>query len=178
MAFNGIVPTICFAGALWWVHSSIRTWAYESKYEAIQQLVQAAWNSVDYYAAQARDGKITVEQAQQAAKNAVRHLRYGHTEGAYFWINDLQPRMVMNTARPELEGKDLSDRKDPNGIHVFQEMVKVCRESGEGRLLYMWPRTDTQVIAPKINYVKLYQPWNWVIGTGIYVDESNAKCGS
>jgi methyl-accepting chemotaxis protein len=78
----------------------------------------------------------------------------------------------MNTSSPQLEGKDLSQTKDPQGVYIFQEMVRVCRESGAGRVAYMWPKSaiDTQP-APKFNYVKLYEPWGWIVGTGIYVDD-------
>jgi methyl-accepting chemotaxis protein len=81
--------------------------------------------------------------------------------------------MIMNTSSPQLEGKDLSNTKDPNGVYIFQEMVKVCRESGAGRVSYMWPKSSGSQNnpAPKFNYVKLYEPWGWVVGTGIYVDD-------
>jgi methyl-accepting chemotaxis protein len=171
MAFIGIVPTICFACALFWIHSTIRAAHYQNRTEQTRQLVQGAWSVVDYYGTQAGTGNMTMEAAQTAAKTAVRHMSYGSGEGMYYWINDLQPHMVMNALHPELEGKDLSAKKDPGGVYIFREMVKVCQEKGEGTVNYMWPRSDTKQNAPKINYVKLYRPWNWVIGTGIYVDD-------
>jgi methyl-accepting chemotaxis protein len=178
MALIGLVPTICFGVALLWIHSTLRSSNYEGKTERLRELVQGAWSVVDYYGELARTGKMTTEDAQNAAKIAVRHMIYGKTEGTYFWINTLEPRMVMNAIHPELEGKDLSAKKDPNGVYIFQEMVNVCRKQGEGRVDYSWLRSDTKQNAPKINYVKLYAPWGWIIGTGLYVDDVEAELRS
>jgi signal transduction histidine kinase len=175
IALIGILPGLCFAAALLWIHSTIRTAHYEAKYDKLQQLIQAAWNATDYYGVQARAGKMSVEDAQAAAKRAVRSMLYGKGEGEYFFINDMHPRMVMNTATPALEGQDLSDRRDPNGVYIFREIVKVCQTSGEGRLEYMWKRKGNGQAGLKINYVKLYPDWGWSIGTGIYVDDVEAE---
>src|SRR5208283_3449942 len=175
IALIGILPGLCFAAALVWIHSTIRTTHYEAKYEKIRQLVQGAWNATDYYGAQARAGKMSVEDAQAAAKLAVRNMLYGSGEGEYFFINDMHPRMVMNTATPALEGQDLSDRRDPNGVYIFREIVKVCQTKGEGPVEYMWKRLSNGQAGLKINYVKLYPQWGWSIGTGIYVDDVEAE---
>jgi methyl-accepting chemotaxis protein len=171
MAVIGIIPTLCFVGGLVWLHSNIRAAHYESRRASLRQLVEGAWNTVDYYGAQVRAGKLSEEQAKDSAKQAVRSMRYGAGEGDYFWINDLYPRMVMNTAFPALEGKDLTEMKDPKGIYIFQAMVRVSREKGAGPLDYMWKRKGSDTFSPKINFVKLYEPWGWVIGTGAYVDD-------
>jgi methyl-accepting chemotaxis protein len=157
-----------------WVYSQIRTTYYESRWEKITNLVDGAWGAINYYGKQASAGTMTKEQAQEAARQTVRNLRYGPGFSETFWINDLSPRMIMNTSSPQLEGKDLSGTKDPKGVYIFQEMVKVCRESGAGRVSYMWPKSggaQENQPAPKFNYVKLYEPWGWVVGTGIYVDD-------
>jgi len=106
---------------------------------------------------------------RQAAIRELKILRYGGNN--YFWINDLAPRMVVHPTNPALDGKDLSDYKDPNGVRVFVEMAKVARERGEGAVAYMWPKPGFSKPVPKVSYVKLYRDWGWVIGTGIYVDD-------
>jgi methyl-accepting chemotaxis protein len=112
---------------------------------------------------------MTGEQARQAAIRELKVLRYGGNN--YFWINDLEPRMVMHPTNPALDGKDLSNYKDPNGVALFREMAKVSRERGEGTVAYMWPKPGSSEPIPKVSYVKLYGEWGWVIGTGIYVDD-------
>jgi diguanylate cyclase (GGDEF)-like protein/PAS domain S-box-containing protein len=98
-------------------------------------------------------------------------MRYDGSE--YFWINDLQPRMVMHPVMPELDGKDLSDFTDPNGKRLFVEFVDTVRKSGAGFVEYLWPKPGLTQPVPKISYVKGFSPWGWVIGSGIYIDDVN-----
>ena len=79
----------------------------------------------------------------------------------------------MHPYSPQLEGKDLSNLKDPTGKRFFAEMVRVSKERGEGFGTYQWPLPGSEKLAPKISYVKLYKPWNWIIGTGVYLDHTN-----
>jgi methyl-accepting chemotaxis protein len=130
---------------------------------------------VDNYGQRAASGKMTTEEAQKAAKSAVRALRFGNAENEYFWINDMYPRMLMNPIHPEFDGKDMSDFKDPNGVHVFVEMVNVCRRGNEGVVRYLWKKVNASAASPKVNYVRLYQPWQWVVGTGMYTDDIEAE---
>ena len=120
----------------------------------------------------AADGKVTDEEARKLALDALRRLRYEDRE--YFWVNDLRPRMVMHPARPELEGKDLSDEADPNGKRLFREFVDVVRRSGAGYVEYLWPKPGASVPVRKISYVKLFEPWGWVVGSGLYLDDLDA----
>lgn len=114
---------------------------------------------------------VAEESLKNQAKKAVGSLRYGHNSEDYFWINDMQANMVMHPIKPELNGKDLSGMKDPNGKYLFKEMVAVCEKSGEGYVEYMWPKPGEEKPVNKISYVKLFKPYGWVVGTGIYVDD-------
>lgn len=173
----GVLTATCFAGALLWIHFTIRTAYYQSKQATLSKLVATAWSVLDDYGRRAATGKMTTEQAQSAAKSVIRGLRFGAAENEYFWVNDMYPRMVVNPVHPEFEGKDMSGFKDPNGVHVFVEMVNVCRQSGEGVVRYMWKKVNASAASPKLNYVKLYEPWQWVVGTGMYVDDIEAELG-
>ena len=79
--------------------------------------------------------------------------------------------MIMHPYKPELNGTDLTENKDPQGKHLFLEMVKVCRRSGGGFVDYRWPKPGATAPVPKVSYVKLYEPWGWIVGSGIYVDD-------
>jgi len=98
-------------------------------------------------------------------------LRFGLENKDYFWINDMYPKMVMHPYKPQLNGKDLSGIKDPNGKKLFVEFVKVCREKGEGYVDYYWPKYGADKPQPKLSFVKLFKEWNWVVGTGVYIDD-------
>jgi len=131
--------------------------------------VETAWGVVDNLGKAATSGGIALDEAQKRAISLLKEMRYDDKE--YFWINDMQPRMIMHPTKPELDGTDISSIKDPNGKLPFVEMVNVIRAGGAGFIKYDWPRPGSENPVPKISYVKGYQPWNWVIGSGVYVDD-------
>ena len=124
------------------------------------------------YAA-SQKGLESADQAKTQAINRLRVLRYG--QDGYFWINDMQPRMIMHPTKPEFDGKDLSDFADPNGTKLFVEDVEIARRQGKGFLEYEWPKPGFDDPQPKISFVTAFEPWGWVIGTGVYVDDLRAE---
>jgi methyl-accepting chemotaxis protein len=111
--------------------------------------------------------------AQKNAAARISKLRYGNND--YFWINDLAPRMIMHPAKPELNGQDLADIKDPNGKHLFVEFANVVKSKGAGFVEYQWPKPGKDAPQPKLSYVMGFEPWGWVIGTGVYIDDLQAQ---
>ncbi|MGE0085438.1 MAG: cache domain-containing protein [Desulfococcaceae bacterium] len=111
---------------------------------------------------------LSEEEKKRTALSVIRELRYGNED--YFWINDTGPIMIMHPFQPEMEGKDMSDFHDLKGKKLFAEMIQVCRTSGEGAVSYMWPKPGRDEPVPKLSYVKLFKPWNWIIGTGVYME--------
>lgn len=143
----------------------------ESKKQKTRNLVEAAHSIVSHFHAENLNGNINEETAKLLAINAIKNMRYDETE--YFWINDMRPYMVMHPYKPQLDGKNLSQSKDPNGTFLFNEMVKTVAENGSGFVNYMWAKAgeDKEKTFPKLSYVKGFKPWNWVIGSGIYIDD-------
>ncbi len=141
------------------------------KQTGIQNIVSLAYNLMDEYGRRVQKGELTVEEAQQRAKERIQNLRYGYNNQEYLWINDMHPTMIMHPIKPELDGKELTDNVDPNGKHIFIEMVKVCKDKGEGFVDYMWPKPGESKPVPKVSYIKLYKNWGWIVGTGIYRDD-------
>ncbi len=135
-------------------------------------LVEAAYSILEQEHQQQASGKISLEEAQQRARSAISALRYDTTN--YFWINDLDARIVLHPAKPELDGKDMSGFTDPSGKHIFVEFADVARRSGEGVVHYQFPKPGSPDPVTKVSYVKQFAPWSWVIGTGIYVDDVEA----
>ena len=148
----------------------------EGKREVIRELVASAWSSLDGYAKQEREGVLTRKEAQRLALNNIRGLRYGEDFKDYFWINDMQPRMIMHPYRNDLEGQDISTFADPAGKRLFVEFVDIVRQEGAGFVDYQWQWMDDPTrIVPKISYVMGFTPWGWIIGTGIYVEDVHAQ---
>ena len=113
------------------------------------------------------------KQFKKDAMEAIGSLRFGRFGKDYFWINDINNQMVMHPIKPSLNGKDLSDMKDSNGKYFFREFVRVCKENGAGFVDYLWPKPDFDKPVPKLSYVKLFDKWGWIVGTGVYLDDVN-----
>jgi len=109
---------------------------------------------------------------QEKAKEAIKKLRFG-VDG-YFWINDFSPKMVMHPINPALDGKDLSQNKEPNGNFLLNEFVNVVNKEGKGVVEYMWSKPGFEKPQPKISYVEGLKEWGWIIGTGVYADDIDA----
>ncbi|SFD53346.1 methyl-accepting chemotaxis protein [Paracidovorax konjaci] len=140
----------------------------EERKNSVRQNVEAAHSLVAHYHALSTQGKLTDAQARQMAQDSLRSMRYSGNE--YFWINDMQPVMVMHPIRPELEGKNLSENKDPTGLRLFVAFVDAVKRQGADFVLYMWPKPGSTDPVLKVSYVKGFAPWNWVVGSGVYVD--------
>lgn len=148
----------------------------EQKKKMIAVATQTAWNILAFYDRQIKSGEISLEQAQGLAIKQVREQRYGSGGRDYFWINDMRPTMVMHPYRSDLEGQDISNFSDPDGKQLFIEFVNVVRKDGAGYVPYLWQwQDDPKRIVPKLSYVKLFQPWGWIIGTGIYINDVQSE---
>lgn len=142
------------------------------KRQVIRELVETAWSTLGTCAKEHEDGRLSLSQAQSLAIKYIRNMRYGPEQKDYFWINDMHPNIIMHPYRPDLEGKDISDFADPTGKFIFMESVKIVEFQGAGYLDYQWQwKDDPRKIVPKISYVKGFEPWGWIIGTGIYLED-------
>ncbi len=151
----------------------------DSKREMIHEITEITWGLLNQYEERVIDGELTREEAQKRAISRISILRYGPELKDYFWINDMHPNMVMHPYRPDLDGTDISDFADPNGKKLFVEFVKVVQQNGSGYIDYMWQwKDDPNRIVPKTSYVKGFEPWGWVIGTGIYIEDVQEKINS
>jgi len=168
----GALATLLFGGLGLFQLGRSRDEAYRLKEEQTQRLVEAAYSILQNHGQLAASGKMSEAAARAEALAEIKALRYG--ADGYFWINDLAPRMVMHPTKPALDGKDLSTNKDPNGVPLFLRMVDVCQKRGEGFVHYQWPKPGAEKPVDKVSFVKLYRPWGWIIGSGIYVDDVDA----
>ena len=149
--------------------NDIRDTLITEKTEKIRNLVDAAYKVVESAYVHT---DLPEPARKQLALNMIKAMRYNDND--YFWINDSRPVMVMHPIKPALDGQDLSNIKDPKGKHLFVEFAKVCREKGEGTVDYLWPKPGHEEPVEKLSYVKRFSSWDWIIGTGIYVDDVRA----
>jgi methyl-accepting chemotaxis protein len=163
----------------------------------LRHLVEVAHTALQSYERASREGRLSPEAARRQAAEAVRQLHYGALE--YFWIHDLAqpvPTMVMHPTVPALEGQPLTDVRFDRatsmrsgqqgdyqpltGRNLFVAMNLAIAAAGDGFVTYDWPKPltaggVTETLYPKLSYVKRFEPWGWVVGSGIYIDDLEAE---
>ena len=150
----------------------LREKLYEEKQTKTRHLVEAIYGTLEYFHNQELAGRLSREAAQASALALIKQLRYEDKE--YFWLNDMRPYMVMHPYKPELDGKDLAEVKDPAGKRLFVAFVDKISQDGAGFVNYLWPKPGKENPVRKVSYVKGFAPWDWVIGSGIYLDDVEA----
>ena len=172
--FNGLSIVLLFvASTFFLVLPKISGFLRSEKESTLQNLIQVAESSLNREVAKWKQGKISLEEAQSTVLEELRSLAYDGEN--YFWVNDLDCVMLMHPKSPELEGESMVDVKDPDGIYIFQEFTQVAKSEGQGFVHYMWPKPGEAKAMPKISYIVHQPDWDWVIGTGIYVEDIREK---
>ena len=111
------------------------------------------------------------EELKKLIKDALRPIRYNNQRGYYF-VTRLDGVEILFADRPEMEGLNLLDMQDTRGQFVIRDMIKIIRQSGEGYYRYTWTRpNETGKDYPKIAYIKHFEPFDWLIGTGEYLND-------
>lgn len=154
----------------------IRDTFYSNKKENVKNTVEVAYKIIEKNYNDYKAGKFTEEEAKDLTKNMIKELRYNENE--YFWINDYELKMIMHPINEALNGKDMSDYKDPDGVLVFVKMKVVVDNNKQGFVEYRWNKPGESSASPKISFVKGFEEWNWIVGSGIYVDDVEEEIAS
>ncbi|MCB1955624.1 MAG: methyl-accepting chemotaxis protein [Rhodocyclaceae bacterium] len=145
---------------------------HDERSEKVEDVVATAHSILTHFHEMQTSGLVSEEEAKRLATQTIASMRYGDDD--YFWINDMQPRMVMHPIKPALNGQDLSGLKDADGRFLFKEFVATVKANGSGFVSYLWPKPGEDKPQPKISYVRGFAPWGWIVGSGVYVSDLNA----
>ncbi|MGM0502492.1 MAG: methyl-accepting chemotaxis protein, partial [Bacillota bacterium] len=147
---------------------------YQEKEAQIRELINSNLGTLEYYYNLEQQGELSRAEAQEKAKKIIEKSTYGPESREYFWITNSEPEMIMHPYKPQLNGEDLSNTKDPNGVKLFVEMVEEVKDDGKGFVEYSWQYYDNENrVEPKLSYVAEFEPWDWILGTGIYINDIN-----
>ncbi|GAA3946087.1 methyl-accepting chemotaxis protein [Allohahella marinimesophila] len=135
----------------------------------VQSLVESAQNVVDHHYRLYQSGEVMEDQAKAQALASIAAMRYG--DSGYFWVHSMNNDMIMHPLKPELDGTSIADTADPNGKRLFNEMTKIVKAQDQGFVDYFWPMPGKDEPVQKLSYVKGFEPWGWIVGSGIYVDD-------
>ena len=169
----------------------------EDRQNKLRNLVEVAHATIARYEQEVRAGTLNEEAGKRQAIIAIKAMRYDGIE--YFWINDLgrpAPRMVAHPTVPALEDKVLDEARfnkatlardgakgketQLDNKNLFVAFVEVVERAGHGFVEYQWPKPlagggTSAELYTKLSYVKKFEPWGWVVGSGIYVDDVDAR---
>jgi len=151
---------------------TLRQHEYGEQTNLTQKQTESVLGIFEHFHTLEQDGTLSTEQAQQQAAETVRNMRYG--DDGYFWIQDRDLTMVMHPNSPDLEGTSLEAIEDPDGMRLFVAFDEVVEEEGAGFVNYQWPMPGEEEPQPKVSYVAGFEPWQWIVGTGVYVDHISA----
>jgi PAS domain S-box-containing protein len=159
-----------FTLSAFWLTSE-RSRLMSSKEEQASNLVNSAYSIMEQQYRLEESGELSRVEAQKRTANIISSMRYD--SGNYFWINDMHPRMVVHPMQSKLNGADLSTYVDASGKAFFVEMVEIAKRDGQGFVRYQWPRpgSQDQTAISKLSFVKRFEPWGWIVGTGVYIDD-------
>jgi methyl-accepting chemotaxis protein len=142
------------------------------KESQIKDLTEMGISILQHFYSMEEEGKLTRREAQQQASSLIRDIRYGPEDKDYYWINDFEPVLLVHPFRPDLEGSDLREEESGAFLNLFLEFVRIAENDQEGYTRYQWQYYDERErLEPKISYIKVFEPWGWIIGTGMYVDD-------
>ena len=130
---------------------------------------QIAYSILEEYYKKQQAGELTEEQAKKEAADRVRDLRYNGGQG-YFWIDTVNGDNVVLLGS-KTEGTNRLNAKDSTGFPFIQEINKNAQQEGGGYTRWTFPKPGETESLPKLGYSICFQPYQWVVGTGVYIDE-------
>jgi methyl-accepting chemotaxis protein len=167
-----ILSLLCLAGISIYDAFQTRDVRLQERKTDLIHASEIALNVVKIYGDQVAAGSLSDADARRRAMAGIGSVRYG--EGGYFAILDSR-KMLMVPINPALNGKDIGEIRDPNGVYIAKDAVAVVQRDGKGFTSYSFPRPGATEPSAKISYNIGYQPWGWVLTTGVYVDDIDAQ---
>jgi len=143
----------------------------------IQSVTEAVYNTVADFQAQEAAGKLTREQAQKAALEAIRTARYGGKDGRteYFYAYTMGGVNIYHI-KTELIGQDTREMiKDAYGRFTIKDMLAALQGKRSVFVDTAFPRPNSQVPVDKLQFVMNVEPWGWMLGTGVYMDDIDSE---
>ena len=143
-------------------------------YREIKSQVQTCIAVLQSYYERSQSGELTVQEAKKQAMEEIRIMRYRDDGSGYFWIDGTDYTLIMHPILPDQEGDNRYELTDQNGVKIIQNIVKSAAGGG-GYNEFYFTKADGVTVAPKISYSEGFEPWNWIVTTGNYVDDMNEE---
>jgi methyl-accepting chemotaxis protein len=140
---------------------------------SIKNQVESAYTLLEYAYNKYKSGELAEDEAKALGSNLIKELRYG--ESGYFWVDTADGILVAHPMTPDAEGGNRIDIQDPDGTYLIQNIISAATTEGnDGFSEYMWEKPGVDQLVKKRVYSKLFEPWNYIISTGNYIDDIDA----
>ena len=169
LCISVVTIALLIAGVVFYVLPYMERSLMDEKLKTTQGVVESVATLIQGHSDGVKKGTITLEEAKARSLEEIRGMRYFGNE--YFFVIDMDAKILMHPIRPELNGTSGIETRDPNGKQIFVEMVKIAKEKEAGGIGYQWAKPGATKPVDKVSYVKLMKEWGWVVGSGIYVDD-------
>ncbi len=146
---------------------------YETRKAALRAQVEMSYGVLDHYVKEAQTGAMPLEDAQKYALAALQKMR-SDGDVNYFNVYNTQYVMLMHPFRADLVDKDMKDFRGEDGVRVYYDQVEAARKGG-GYVAYSWAKPGQDGVVGKLAYAGLYKPWDWVVSSGVYMDDLQAQ---
>ncbi|EAS48953.1 putative methyl-accepting chemotaxis protein [Aurantimonas manganoxydans SI85-9A1] len=134
--------------------------------------VDSAISMLGGFQARVESGELTLQEAQDRAREAALPIRFGQND--YLFMMSADGTRVMHPD-PKLQGTDSFKSKDVKGVFYNREMVENAHKGGGFTTYYRARLKGSDEISPKLSYAQLFAPWDWTVATGLYVDDLNTQ---
>lgn len=135
----------------------------------LKEQVEIAISGIDFFYSNYKNGKITEEDAKSEAKNYLKALRYDETN--YFWAYTKDYLLIVNPSIPKEEGTSRIDVTDVKGKKYVKEFVDNAVLNTNKFTNYYFKKLTNNTPSEKISFTKYYERWQWIVGTGFYIDD-------
>ncbi|WP_299477440.1 cache domain-containing protein [uncultured Roseibium sp.] len=150
--------------------NSLYSAMFDERMAKIEEMSNGAVAIAAHYQSLEENGTLTRDEAQAAAKAAIGAIRY---EGDnYVYVYDYKGTNLVHP-KTALNGTNMIGFTDKTGVKIVQELIKKAQDGGDV-LLYYWPRANSEIAIAKYGWGAGFSPWNWMVGTGVYVDDLEA----
>ena len=161
---------------VWYVLPLVKDNLYSEKHTYLKHMIESAYGVLEHFDKKVKDGELSLEDAQYQAKETIRDMRYDGSN--YFFIDNKDYILQLNPPNPDGEGKYRGDTKDKFGKFLIKELVDGAVRDGETYVEYWFPKPGQTKASPKLGHSKYFSPWQWSIGTGVYIDDVEAAYAS
>ncbi len=149
---------------------------HEERVASVRKTVYFGISFLNTRSKELENRTFTKEEAQIASLEELANLRV--EDKPIFWIMSADGKMILDPQQPELQGQDLTGLQDIHGKKIFQEIVSLIEKQDEGWIDYWWTDIDHDLPSPTVAYVKIYKPFNVIIGTGISLSDMEKAASS